>query len=356
MSEPASAWQLSAWTAAKWAAAVALLMSTQYLAQPFVWRNWPVDEVVAGWIGVARDRALVAATIAGALVCATHLAARRVIARAALIGAAVTVGAMCGELLLLALDLRDERVDPWSIAGRVVQWSVLGLCIAGMYVLWMRDRVARASTQAMELSRSAAEASAVLTQLQSLRRQIDPHFLFNTLATIRSFGQTQAIAGARLLRHLVAYLRSTMPSGQPRTSLGDELDLVASYLAIVAVRMSGRLQVSIDVPEALRRHACPPLTLATLVENAVKHGIMPSASGGAISVTARRADDMLEMVVADTGVGFSPSVGGSGIGLSNVRARVRALHGARASLTIEANVPRGVRATILLPFAARPAP
>jgi signal transduction histidine kinase len=331
-------------------------MSTQYLAQPFVWENWPFDEVLAGWLEIARDRVMVAATIALALVAVTHAGARSVFARASLIGAAVVLGAVAGELLLLTLDMHDDRVDAWSIAARVAQWSGLALCVVGMYTLWARDREAHATTRAVKLQHSAAEASIVQTQLQSLRQQIDPHFLFNTLATIRSFGETNVAIGARLLRHLAAYLRSTMPSDRHRTTLGEELDLVTSYLAIVAIRISGRMTVLVDVPPCLRPHPCPPLTLATLVENAVKHGITPCAAGGAISITARETGEMLEVVVADTGAGLSPAGGGNGIGLANVRARLHALHGAAASLTVEGNDPHGVRATIRLPLKGRGMP
>jgi hypothetical protein len=328
-------------------------MSTQYLVQPFVWRNWPLDEVAAGWMNVARDRVFVAASIALALVAVTRVVANTVAMRAALIGVAVMVGALAGELLLITLDMSDERIDEWSIGGRVAQWFGLGLCIAGMYTLWARAREADATTRSIELQRSAAESALVQTQLQSLRQQIDPHFLFNTLATIRTFGETDLACGLRLLHHLVAYLRSTMPSDRDRTTLGEEIDLVVSYLAIVSIRMSGRLVVSVDIAESLRSHACPPLTLATLVENAVKHGITPRPDGGTIAVAAREVGTTLEIVVADTGAGFSGSAGGHGIGLSSVRARLRALHGPNASLTIEANVPRGVRATIRMPIGNR---
>lgn len=330
-------------------------MSTQYLAQPFVWRNWPLDVIAIGWAEIVRDRTFVAASIALALVAVTRIAAPGVAMRATLIGAAVAVGALAGELLLIALDLTDERMDTWSVAGRVMQWSGLGLCVAGMYVLWARDRNVHAAARANELQRRAAESALVQTQLQSLRQQIDPHFLFNTLATIRRFGETDDAGGSRLLKHLAAYLRSTMPSERGCTTLGEEVDLVASYLAIVSIRMSGRLAFDLDVPHALRQRPCPSLSIATLVENAVKHGIMRCPEGGRIAIAARASGAMLEVTVTDTGAGLSGSSGGNGIGLSNVRARLRALHGPGASLVIEANAPRGVRATIRMPLAARDA-
>ncbi len=145
-----------------------------------------------------------------------------------------------------------------------------------------------------------------------------------------------------------------MPGSGDRATLGDEVDLVRSYLAIVEMRMSGRLTVIFDVPDSLRDHASPPLTLATLVENAVKHGITPAPDGGTITVSARCDADALELVVADTGVGISgsaqTSMGGAGIGLANIRSRLRALYRGAASLRITGNAPRGVRAVIRLPL------
>ncbi len=347
-------WRLALPSAALWALAVATLMSTQYLAQPFVWANWPVDDVLLGWLEVARGRVLVALSIALALALVTRVPAQRLAARAALIVAGIVVGAVVGEFGLYMLGAAGERTDASSIAGRTAQWVGLGVSVAAIYGLWVRQRAAHAAARASELQRSTAQALLVQTQLQSLRHQIDPHFLFNTLATIRRLSETDAPGGERLLHHLLDYLRSTTSSARQRTTLGEEADLAASYLAIAATRMAGRLDVAVDVPDALRRHPCPPLALATLVENAVKHGITPAPDGGGISVAARRDGDALEIVVADTGVGIGgampASAGGAGIGLANVRARLRALHGGAASLAVVGNAPRGVRAVIRMPY------
>lgn len=347
-------WRLSAVTAARWAIVVALFMSTQYLFQPFVWAHWPVDEVLLGWIEIACERVLVALFIAVALVIATRRAAQRPLTRASLIAAAIMGGAAAGAMALYAMDSPGVPRDMPAVFGSVVQWTLLALCVSGMYYLWVRSSHVHAAARAAELRRSTVEALRVQTELQSLRRQIDPHFLFNTLATIRRLEETEPAHGAQLLRHLVDYLQSTMPTSGHCTTLGEEVDLVRSYLAIVAIRMSGRLAVAFDVPEELRQHPCPPLMLATLVENAVKHGITPSRDGGTIVVAARRDGEVLELHVEDTGIGMSgaeASFGGTGIGLANTRARLRALYGSSGSLTIGPNAPRGVRTVIGLPFA-----
>src|SRR5205823_5729174 len=129
--------------------------------------------------------------------------------------------------------------------------------------------------------------------------------------------------GARLLAHFVDYLRSAQPAWQgDGNRLGQEIDLTRAYLGVIELRMAGRLAVSFDVPDELRTLPFPPLTLATLVENAVKHGIEPAPAGGTITVVVRHVGDVLEAVVSDTGVGFSGS-SGSGIGLANIRARLQ---------------------------------
>jgi hypothetical protein len=357
---PAARWHLSATTAAGWAVAVALLMSTQYLVQPFVWNHWPVDAVLEGWAEVVRDRALVALLIAFALVAVTRLPARSTVVRAGLVAVAIVCGAGAGEFALVAAGASGARPDLASVLGRIVQWAGLALCVSGMFGLWTREQDARFAARSSALRRSATESMVVQAQLQSLRQQIEPHFLFNTLATIRRLQETEPLQGSQLLRHLIWYLRSAQPVSGRSTTLGDEADLVASYLAIVTMRMTGHLAIEIDIPHGLRTHACPPLTLATLVENAVKHGITPAPEGGAIRVQARRVGNELEIIVADTGVGISAptgaSAGGTGMGLANIRARLRVLHGRAASLTLSGNRPRGVCATIRLPLerASRP--
>ncbi len=340
-------------TALRWAAVVSVLMSTQYLVQPFVWAHWPVDEVLTGWIEVVGTRLAVAIPIALALLAAVGAGATRPVTRAALIGAAIVGGAAAGEVGLVAAGAPGARGSASAVLGAVVQWSGVALCVSGMHLLWMRIDAARARELDSTVARTRAEALSVRTELESLRRQIDPHFLFNTLATIRRLKETEAAESAPLLRHLIDYLESAAQGPDPCATLGDEIDLARSHLAIVAIRMTGRLHVEIDVPGDLRACACPPLTLATLVENAVRHGITPSPIGGTVAIRARRVEDAVEIRVEDTGVGLAlakPGHGGAGIGIANTRARLRALYGDRASLTLGAHAPRGVCATVRLPL------
>ncbi|HWH83571.1 MAG TPA: histidine kinase [Burkholderiaceae bacterium] len=330
---------------------VALLLSTEYLFQPFVWRNWPVDEVMLGWLEVLRDRIGVAVMIGVALVAASRVPARTLPARSLALALAIVAGAAAGEWLLLAAGARGASDDATAVLGRIARWAVIAGSVGAMWFVWQRGAEASAQAQALELRRAQLERQAIDARLGALRGQIDPHFLFNTLATVRRLQQIEPERGARLLAHFVAYLRSAQPQAEGhRNTLGQEIDLTRAYLGVVEQRMQGRLQVRFDVPDALRTQSFPPLTIATLVENAVKHGIGPAMAGGAIEVSARRSDDgMLEAVVADTGVGFGGATGGSGIGLANIRSRLTTLYGSAGTLSLHGNRPSGVRAVLRMP-------
>jgi len=325
-------------------------MSIQFLFQPFVWRNWPVDEVLLGWVDIARDRVVVALMIALALVGIGRLPARHLTSRALMLAGAIVAGALIGELILLAGGALEAADHLRLLVARVVRWSAVAGSVAAMFYVWRRVSDARSAAQAVELRRLQIERQIAQARLQVLRSQIEPHFLFNTLATVRRLQHTERAQGSRLLANFLDYLRRTLPALQAeRTTLGQEIDLVQAYLGVVEVRMSGRLQTSFAVPAALRACELPPFSIATLVENAVKHGIAPSPLGGMVHVEARRIGDALEVTVADTGVGFSGSAG-TGIGLANIRARLRTLYGSGGRLSVESNVPSGVRARMHLPI------
>jgi len=332
---------------------VALLLSTEYMFQPFVWRNWPVDEVLAGWLEVLRDRVAVAAMIGLALTAASHLPARTLPARSVVLALAIVAGAAAGEWLLLAAATGGASDDALAVLGRIARWAIIAGSVGTMWFVWRRGAEASERAQAVELRRVQLERQATEARLGALRSQIDPHFLFNTLATVRRLQKVEPARGARLLGHFVAYLRSTQPRAEGRcNTLGQEIELTRAYLGVVEQRMQGRLQVRFDVSEELHTQPFPPLTIATLVENAVKHGIGPATAGGAIEVSARRCDDgTLEAVVADTGVGFGGATSGSGIGLANIRSRLSTSYGGAGTLSLQNNVPSGVRAVLRIPMA-----
>jgi signal transduction histidine kinase len=348
-----AAWRLPIGTMLPWSLAIGLLMSTEFLFQPFVWRNWPIDEVVMGWLELARDSLIVAVSIGLTLWVCAPLPARSTGARAVLLAMAIVLGASAGQLMLIGIDSFSAAQGLPSLVARVLRWSVIAASAAGIYFLWRHSLDAGTAAAAAELRRVQIERQAVQTRLQALRSQIEPHFLFNTLATVRRLHHTEPTGGAQLLGDFLTYLRLALPARPDRrSSLGDELDLVKAYLGVVAVRLSGRLQVQWDVADSALGAKFPPLMLATLVENAIKHGIAPAADGGRIHISARRDADIVEVTVADTGVGFSAGATGSGIGLTNIRARLQALYGNSGRLSMHANQPNGVRAHVRLPYQA----
>lgn len=338
-------------TALPLAIVTGVLMSTQLLFQPFVWRNWPLDEILLGWFDAVRDAVVVACMIALAVAWVTAAPARRVAVRALLLGGAIVGGAVAGHLVLTLLA-GDGPAATLALAAPVARWSLVAASVAGIHYTWQRARDADAAVADAELQLLQAEHQAAQVHLQTLRGQIEPHFLFNTLATVRRLQHTEPAEGAQLLAHFLDYLRLTLPArSTERGRLGDEIDLVRAYLGVVAVRMSGRLRIEWDVAESLGDLEFPPLVVATLVENAIRHGLAPLPGPGTLHIGARREAGGLEVVVADTGVGFSGQ-GGSGIGLANIRARLRTAYGAAASLRLEGNAPGGVRAVVRLPCRA----
>ena len=157
-----------------------------------------------------------------------------------------------------------------------------------------------------------------------------------------------------MLDNLVRYLRAALPQmREAETTLGQEADLVEAFLAVLKIRMGTRLAYRIAVDPRVRGIGFPPMMLLTLAENAIKHGLNPSPTGGAIEIAAAQAGDRLEVRVADTGVGFGvAATGGTGVGLANTRARLAALYGEDAELALEANAPTGVVAILRIPATA----
>jgi sensor histidine kinase YesM len=233
-----------------------------------------------------------------------------------------------------------------SLVRAPLLWWSLG--VAAWYVLKRAElraaEVSRAQIDAEQLRAGMAEA-----RLQALQAQVEPHFLFNTLAHVKWLYRRDADSGRRMLGRLVDYLHGALPQvRQSTTTLEQELRLAQAYLDIQQLRIGGRLVFSIDVPEEIARLRFPPLMLLTLVENSIKHGIAPQTGGGTIGIRAEADEKRLRIEVRDTGAGLRAAKG-SGLGLANVRARLAALFGAGARLVIEPNTPHGVVAAIEIP-------
>jgi TM2 domain-containing membrane protein YozV len=201
-------------------------------------------------------------------------------------------------------------------------------------------------------ARQLAEA-----RLTLMRAQVEPHFLFNTLAHVQALQEIDPPQAGTMLERLISYLRAAMPSMRETTStLGREIDVVRAYLDLLKIRMGDRLRYVISVPAELNNVSLPPTMIATLVENAIKHGLEPKKEGGTVAINVRKlpgengASDTLEVLVADDGLGLGGAqTQGTGVGLVNTRERLKMLYGSAGSLVVEANAPSGVRAILRVP-------
>ena len=208
-----------------------------------------------------------------------------------------------------------------------------------------RDATTHADEEGLE--RRLVEA-----RMAALQAQVEPHFLFNTLALIGQLIETDPPQAARIHQNLIDYLRATLPQMRARGAgtLGRQIEMSRAYLAIMQARMRARLAVSIDVPDEMQSATFPVMMLQILIENAIKHGLEPKIAGGRIDIRASVEGQVLQVDVLDDGIGFNVHAG-DGLGLANVRERLRILYGNRAQLVLEAPLTGGTRASIRLPYA-----
>jgi signal transduction histidine kinase len=278
--------------------------------------------------------------------------------------AAVAGGTAVGMMLLVLikgyiigdpeyhLDDLHGHGAPAHFFSTAMSGLVMGLCVSLFFLLKIREGIARSAMLKAEADRNLLSKQAVEAELKLMQAQVEPHFLFNTLASVQFLTETDPPKAGQMLGHLLSYLRAALPqlrSGS--TTLGQETDLAQAYLSIMQMRMGSRLSFAIDVPGELRSHHLPPMMLMSLVENAIKHGLEPRAEGGTIRIEARAAGDRLAISVTDDGRGLADKVG-NGVGLTNLRGRLKALYGDRARFTLEELAARGARATIELPYDA----
>jgi signal transduction histidine kinase len=204
--------------------------------------------------------------------------------------------------------------------------------------------------EAAKVRESAVDKELAVAKLSLLHAQVEPHFLYNTLASAQLLTRSDPARADQMLGHLITYLRNSLPSTEESIStLGAELERAQAYLEILRIRMGERLGLQIQVPESLKHVPLPPMMLQTLVENAIKHGLEPITGGGTIWIIARESGGTVSVTVADDGRGFAEGTGGTGIGLKNIRERLRLAYGDAATFIIVANFPRGVAATINVP-------
>jgi sensor histidine kinase YesM len=227
--------------------------------------------------------------------------------------------------------------------------------IALAAMLRQRDAFARTQALAFDLERSELERKALDARLRLLQAQVEPHFLFNTLANVQALVERGSPQAAAVLRSLIAYLRAAVPRlNEAATTMGQEFDLVRAYLEVMQMRMPDRLHFTMQMDESAKRLHCPPMTLLTLVENAVRHGIDPGEEGGTIDVQVRLQADRCRVQVTDTGIGLQPSGTGLGTGLSTLRERLQLAFGSGVELRLSDVAPHGVCAELSFPARAAP--
>ena len=197
---------------------------------------------------------------------------------------------------------------------------------------------------------TATEKELAVARLNLLHAQVEPHFLYNTLASAQHLARTNPPLADEMLGNLITYLRRSLPrTDDAPSTLGDELERVRAYLDIMRLRMGSRLATQIDVPERLLPVPFPSMMLQTLAENSIKHGLEPRTSGGTVWILANEQGGKVSVTVADDGMGFGEQRDGTGIGLRNVRERLQLAYGDTAAFSIGANFPSGVAATIVVP-------
>lgn len=291
--------------------------------------------------------------------------------RVAAIGAAVLGGQFVGMVLWYALVrvLFPAGFMPYYFgadpstslvlrffAGYSLLLMTISMLAAALLHFVQRDRATRAALDRERQRREETRREHAEARLSMMQAQIEPHFLFNTLASVRRLYETDHASGRAMLQSLCRYLAASLPAlRDARATLARELALVLAYLEVHRIRMGARLAVEVDVDPALATVEMPPMMLATLVENAIIHGLGPRPGGGRLRIAAARRDDALVLTVADNGVGLR-GAWGPGIGLSNIRTRLASEFGARAALDLVEPDGGGVTAILTLPWPAPATP
>jgi signal transduction histidine kinase len=268
-----------------------------------------------------------------------------------------------------ARDAAQEMTNLWRSNNRIhtygesimplTMWFIL---LSGILKITYKGKVqaeAKAA-QATEVAESESLKRQVIeARMAAMQAQVEPHFLFNTLASIDHLIETDPPRASTMQKNLIALLRASMPTmreanAQGTRDLGKELAVIRPYLEILKVRMEERLQTDVRVSDGLLSAEFPPMMLQSLVENAIKHGLEPKAEGGLLMVSAEIVHGKLAVTVADTGLGFGVAdTAGTGIGLSNIRERLALLYGGKASLTVTETVGGGTTVTITVPYVLR---
>ena len=264
----------------------------------------------------------------------------------------VVLGIAVAAILGGAVTILRQPFTPMVLLQASIGTSLPCALFVGALELHARAVKTQARAQERRESNIRLEAELQQARARLLEAQIEPHFLFNTLANVRQLQRNDPGAGVAMLGDLIEYLETSLPSlGSESTTLDRERALVAAYLRLHRARFGARLRFDISFPEPLLPCVVPSMMLLTLVENSLRHGLAPLPDGGSIELSAERSGASLLLTVADTGAGMRSGTGG-GTGLANIRSRLKLRYGNGARLNLSLNEPRGVRACLHLPLAA----
>jgi hypothetical protein len=349
-------WIVLIWSAVGLIDACQTVLFVHTLGQPHAWL--PVFGVeLASWLpwllatplisGLARRHPLIPGTTLATV--AIHLAAF----------AAISVVAQAWYVALqMAFNPWDYPhpptfLDAWRLSlpyQGPTFLIVYGAILTVTLVLDARDDMARKTTEAARLNEELSRA-----QLAALRRQVEPHFMFNTLNSIAGLVRDDRNdAAVGMIVGLSEFLRRTLAdSDRSEVTLAEEVDYLQRYLDIQKVRFGDRLQVSMDIPAELLRAQVPNLLLQPLVENAIKHGIAKRVAGGAVRVAGARSNGNLHITVYNDGPGLAKDwqTINTGVGIGNLRTRLQILHGDKSTFELRNAGTGGVEAAVTLPFA-----
>lgn len=275
-----------------------------------------------------------------------------------LMSVSVLFGISVGNLIWKGADPIKVLAHP----GILVQGLIVASIVAFLMYLVRRAaerRAALAVAEAQQKEFAAASARMLAeARLRALQAQIEPHFLYNTLANVVSLIGPQPAKAQHMLERFIDYLRASLAASRSEeATLASESTLIAAYLDVLAVRMGARLRYRIDIADELRQFRIAPMLLQPVVENAIAHGLEPKVEGGEIVVSARIEGEQVAIRISDTGVGLNeaaPRKPGGGVGLSNLRERLRSLYGAAAKVELLENQPCGMTVRLMLPLKASP--
>jgi sensor histidine kinase YesM len=335
---------------------LAWLVSTQVLFQPHLFDMWELSDIAQGWANYFGEVLAIGVAMWLSVVAAEQMQLEPALARGALLATAIVAPVLLAVWLITwQYSGQWWPAAPLAVLGETLKYAMLGAFVYAARALHRHAERANAVALTLDAARRELEGEAAEAQLQLLHAQIEPHFLFNTLANVRRLYRKQPATGAQTIDNLMTYLRAALPQvRRTESTLGEEFELAGAYLQLFQVRMGTRLRVTLELPPALRRLSVPPMVLVTLAENAIKHGLAPAGLGGTVHLRAHRVGATLEVSVDDDGVGFGPDSGGHGVGLVNIRRQLSARFGDKASLSMEERDSGGVIARLRLPCQEAP--